>query len=214
MSLVVSSHPIVRVALSRLRNKYTTHEEFRRELHRMTQVLAAEAVSYLTTSICDVQTPLADAVGYELSGQQALIPIMRAGSGMLSAFLGFLPNAYVWHMSMSRNEQTLQPEFHGSKVPEKIPWNVDTCFVLDPMLATGGSACLAIEHLKRAGATNGLARRIIFVGILGAPEGAERLQKAHPDVPIFIGAMDERLNEHGYIMPGLGDAGDRLFPTM
>ncbi|MCX6714959.1 MAG: uracil phosphoribosyltransferase [Candidatus Uhrbacteria bacterium] len=214
MSLTVSKHPIVRIALSHLRNKDTTPEVFRRELHRLSQVLAVEATSYLTTSVDTVQTPLAETDGYELSGQQALIPIMRAGSGMLSAFLGFLPNAYVWHMSMSRNEKTLEPEFHGSKVPAKIAWNIDTCFILDPMLATGGSACLAIEHLKRAGATDGLARRIIFVGILGAPEGAERLMKAHPDVPIFIGAMDDRLNEHGYIMPGLGDAGDRLFPTV
>ncbi|OGL62308.1 uracil phosphoribosyltransferase [Candidatus Uhrbacteria bacterium RIFCSPHIGHO2_02_FULL_47_44] len=208
MSITVSQHPIVRTALTHLRDKKTTPEVFRRELHRLSQVLAVDATQHLVIDGYSVQTPLAKAPGFELSGQQALIPIMRAGSGMLAAFLGFLPNAYVWHMTMSRNEETLEPEFHGSKVPAKIAPNIDTCFILDPMLATGGSACLAIDYVKKAG-----AERIVFVGVLGAPEGAARLQNAHPDVPIIIGAMDERLNEHGYIMPGLGDAGDRLFPT-
>jgi uracil phosphoribosyltransferase len=192
-----------------LRNKETTPEVFRRELERLSQILAVDATKNLMTTVEDVQTPLMSTVGFSVQRQQALVPIMRAGSGMLSAFLGFLPNAYVWHMSMSRNEKTLVPEFHGSKVPEKIPSSIETCFILDPMLATGGSAVLAVDHVKRAG-----ARNIVFVGVLGAPEGAERLMREHPDVPIIIGAMDVRLNEHGYIMPGLGDAGDRLFPTV
>lgn len=209
MSLRVSSHPLVRVALTQLRNIETTPEVFRRELHRLSKILAADATSFLETTSESVETPLEFTTGYRVSGQQALVPIMRAGSGMLPAFLDLLPNAYVWHMSMSRNEKTLLPEFHGSKVPKAIPTSVETCFVLDPMLATGGSAALAIDHLKRAG-----ARKIVFVGILGAPEGADRLLGSHPDVPIIIGAMDERLNEHGYILPGLGDAGDRLFPTV
>lgn len=209
MSLVVSSHPLVRVALTLLRDKETTPEVFRRELERLSQILAVDATKYLMTTVDDVETPLATTVGYAVQGQQALVPIMRAGSGMLAAFLGFLPNAYVWHMSMSRNEKTLKPKFNSSKVPKKIPSSIETCFILDPMLATGGSAVLAVNRVKRAG-----ARNIVFVGVLGAPEGAERLQKAHPDVPIIIGAMDDHLNEHGYIVPGLGDAGDRLFPTV
>lgn len=209
MSLTVSGHPVARVALSHLRDRDTSSEVFRREMHRLSLILAVDTMRYLTTTPTDVDTPLAKTIGYRLTGQQALVPIMRAGSGMLSAFLEFLPGAIIWHMFMSRNEKTLQPEFHGSKVPERIPESIQNVFVLDPMLATGGSAACAIDVLKRAGAKN-----IVFVGILGAPEGADRLLREHPDVPIIVGAMDEHLNDVGYILPGLGDAGDRLFPTV
>lgn len=208
MSLTVSEHPIVRVALTRLRNKETSSVVFRRELHRLSQVLAVEATQNLKTHIWSVNTPLELANGFDFSERCAFIPIMRAGSGMLNAFLDLVPNALIWHMFMSRNEQTLQPEFHGCKVPTNILEHI-VCFVLDPMLATGGSACCAIDVLKKSGAKN-----IVFVGVLGVPEGADKLMREHPDVPILIGAMDEHLNEHGYILPGLGDAGDRLFPTV
>lgn len=209
MPLTISEHPIVRVALSHLRDKDTSSEVFRSEMHRLSLILAVDTMRYLKTTPVDVETPLAKTTGYHLTGQQALVPIMRAGSGMLPAFLDFLPGAIIWHMFMSRNEKTLEPEFHGSKVPEKLPSSIHNVFILDPMLATGGSACLAIDVLKRAGAKN-----IVFVGVLGAPEGVDRLTREHPDVPIIIGAVDERLNDVGYILPGLGDAGDRLFPTV
>lgn len=210
MSLTISQHPLGRVALTLLRNKDTLPGEvYQRELHRLSLVLAVDTLRYLSTTPMDVETPLATTTGYRLMGQQALVPIMRAGSGMLPAFLNFLPSAIIWHMFMSRNEETLLPEFHGSKVPKHIPASIQNVFILDPMLATGGSACYAIKVLKNSGAKN-----IVFVGVLGAPEGADKLQREHPDVPIIIGAMDDRLNEHGYIVPGLGDAGDRLFPTV
>lgn len=210
MSLTVSGHPIGRVALTLLRNKHTVSgEAIHREMNRLSLILAVDTLRYLKTIPIDVETPLATTTGYQLSGQQALVPIMRAGSGMLPAFLNFLPGAIIWHMFMSRNEKTLQPEFHGSKVPKQIPTSIQNVFILDPMLATGGSASCAIDVLKQSG-----ARNIVFVGILGAPEGVDLLTRNHPDVPIIIGAMDARLNEVGYIVPGLGDAGDRLFPTV
>ena len=209
MSVTILDHPIAHDAIRRLRDKSTSVADFRAQLHRLSLILATEATSDLGRRSVRVSTPLADTEGHKLANQHALIPVMRAGHGMLDAFLAYLPGALVWHLSMSRShEPPFDPIFTDSKVPEEITGPVGTCFLLDPMLATAGSACFAVQHLKDSGAS-----RIVFVGVLGCWQGVERLQEEHPDVNIVIGAVDEVLNEHAYIVPGLGDAGDRLYPT-
>jgi len=209
VSVTVIMHPVARDAMARLRNEYTLAPEFRRQLHRLSLLLANRATLELPTTSCDVSTPLASTKCQAMDDLYALVPVMRAGNGMLDAFLTFLPNALVWHLSMSRmHEDPFDPILTDSKVPDAIPGSVHTCFVLDPMLATAGSACFTVQHLKDRG-----AKRIVFVGVLGCTQGIARLQSEHPDVDIVIGAVDPRLNEMAYIVPGLGDAGDRLYPT-
>ncbi len=210
MSLTILDHPIAADAMSHLRERDTPVAEFRRQLHRLSLLLAIEATSQLPTMGSAVTTPLAPTTGQIIDDQHALVPVMRAGHGMLEAMLTYLPSALVWHLSMSRSHSApFNPIFTDSKVPEQIPKGVHTTFILDPMLATAGSACFAIDHLKQRGATH-----IVFIGVLGCVQGTKRLRAEHPDVPIVLGAVDKILNENAYIVPGLGDAGDRLYPTL
>jgi uracil phosphoribosyltransferase len=168
--------------------------------------LAYESTLDLATKPIDVQTPLAIARGAELLEKIGLVPILRAGLGMVEGVWELMPSAEVWHIGLYRDEKTLKPVQYYNKLP--IEPRVSVCLILDPMLATGGSAVATVDILKRWG-----VRKIKFVGLIGAPEGISALHKAHPDVPIHLAAIDERLNEHGYILPGLGDAGDRQFGT-
>ena len=209
MGIMILDHPVAKDALSKLRDKSTPPVDFRREMCRLSSLLAFEATRHLNTIETSVETPLAISSTQIIAKRHALVPIMRAGDGMLETFHTLLPNALIWHMYVSRNEETFEPHCHGSKVPKRIPLDIGTCFLLDPMLATGGSASFAISHLKNAG-----AKHILMVGVLGAPEGADRLEHDHPDVHIILAAMDLCLNEKAYIVPGLGDAGDRQYPVV
>ena len=206
MALHVSRHPLVRHKLTLLRDRETGTQHFRAAVLELTRLILYEATTDLPTEACPVVTPVGPAQGETLSVRIGLVPILRAGLGMVEAALELLPNAQVWHLGLYRDERTLQPVTYYNKLPGAA--TVDVSLLLDPMLATGGSAVAAADILKRWGAS-----RIIYAGLIAAPEGVERLSAAHPDVPIHVAALDERLNEHGYIVPGLGDAGDRQFGT-
>lgn len=201
-------HAVAFDALARLRDQLTPPYIFRHELRRLSMVLAVEATRRLATQHGTVDTPLATAEVDRLYLPNALIPIMRAGAGMLEAFQLFMPNARVWHVSLARCEETFIPKFMGSKVPSGISEDIGMCFILDPMLATGGTACWTICALKEAG-----AQSITLVNVLAAPEGIARVECEHPDIQILLAACDSYLNERAYIVPGLGDAGDRQFPV-
>lgn len=210
MSLTVLNHPLAALSITRLRDKNTSSAGVVREVHKLSMMLAYEATRDLLTDICDVETPLGVRVlGRHVSVKHSLIPIMRAGDGMRPAFQSLFPNAHVWHMFMSRDEETLKPNFRGSKVQADVLPLIETNFILDPMLATGGSASLAIDLLKQGG-----ARNIVFIGLFSAIEGESFLQERHPDVPLFIADAGDTLNERGYLRKGPGDMGDRLFGTV
>jgi len=202
----ISSHPLVHHKMALMRDPRTDPKKFRELLREVAVLIVYEATADLATEEVPVTTPLAQTKGRRLSERVGLVPILRAGLGMVEGIWNLMPNTEVWHIGLSRDEETLQPVEYYSRLPGGSA--VDVCLILDPMLATGGSAVAAVDILKRWE-----ARRIKFVGVLGAPEGVRRLSTAHPDVPIYLAAMDERLNENGYILPGLGDAGDRLFGT-
>jgi uracil phosphoribosyltransferase len=201
-----SQHPLVAHKLVRLRDKTTNSRKFRELVREIAALLTYEATTDLQTVPRQVETPLAPFEGQELKANIGLVPILRAGLGMVEGIWELMPSAEVWHIGLYRDERTLKPVEYYNKLP--IEPTVSVCLILDPMLATGGSAVATVDILKRWGVTN-----IKFVGILAAPEGIAALQEAHPDVPIHIGAIDEHLNENGYIVPGLGDAGDRQFGT-
>lgn len=201
-----SPHPLVAHKLSLLRNVDTNPKQFRELIREMAALLTYEATADLLTTPVAVQTPLAPAQGLMLKEAIGLVPILRAGLGMVEGVWALLPNAEVWHIGLYRDERTLKPVEYYNKLP--VEPTVSVCLILDPMLATGGSAVATVDILKRWG-----VRRIKFVGILAAPEGIQLMQKHHPEVPIHLAAIDERLNENGYILPGLGDAGDRQFGT-
>jgi uracil phosphoribosyltransferase len=201
-----SKHPLVAHKLSRLREKGTDSKKFRELIREISALLTYEATADLLTTTRKIETPLQLTQGLELKERVGLIPILRAGLGMVEGAWELLPSAEVWHIGLYRDERTLQPVQYYNKLP--IAPTVQVCLILDPMLATGGSAVATVDILKRWGAT-----KIKFVGILAAPEGINKLQASHPDVPIYIAAIDDHLNEHGYILPGLGDAGDRQFGT-
>lgn len=202
----VSQHPLVRHKLTMLRDARTTHRAFRELVYELALLLCYEATLDLQLSDHTVQTPLGKAQGYLAQEEIGLVPILRAGLGMVDGMLELLPNVQVWHIGLYRDEETLRPVQYYNKLPDEA--TVQVCLVLDPMLATGGSAVATVDILKVWG-----AKRIKFVGLLAAPEGIERLAKAHPDVPIHVAAVDEKLNDIGFIVPGLGDAGDRQFGT-
>jgi uracil phosphoribosyltransferase len=202
----VSRHPLVQTKLTLLRNQQTNSKIFRELVGEISQFLMYEATSDLPLRPATVQTPLAPYAGHELQAQIGLIPILRAGLGMVDPILDMIPTAHVWHLGLYRDHETLQPVSYYNKLPPQV--DVDICLVLDPMLATGGSASAAITVLKRWGVT-----RIKFLGLIAAPEGVALLQNEHPDVDLHLAAIDERLNDIGYIVPGLGDAGDRQFGT-
>lgn len=206
MPVFISSHPLVQHKLALLRNVETGPKKFRELVRELAVLLIYEATTDLALEPVAVQTPMALAEGRKLAEKVGLVPILRAGLGMVEGAWQMLPGAEVWHIGLSRDERTLQPVEYYSRLP--VSPTVDVCLVLDPMLATGGSAVAAVDILKRWG-----ARRIKFVGLIGARQGVERLSQAHPDVPIHLAAMDEELNSAGYIVPGLGDAGDRMFGT-
>jgi len=202
----ISPHPLVQHKLTLLRDHGTDPKLFRELLREIAVLLAYEATTDLATEEVMVMTPLGQARGRRLRERVGLVPILRAGLGMVEGIWNMMPNTEVWHIGLFRDEQTLEPVEYYSRLP--VSPTVDVCLILDPMLATGGSGAAAIDMLKNWG-----ARRIKFVGVIAAPEGVRRLTTTHPDVPLYLAAVDERLNEAGYIVPGLGDAGDRLFGT-
>jgi uracil phosphoribosyltransferase len=201
-----SPHPLVAHKLALLRDKNTEPKKFRELIREISALLAYEATSDLVLTPLTIDTPLSTTVGNILSEKIGLVPILRSGLGMVEGIWSLMPSAEVWHIGLYRDEVTLKPVSYYNKLP--IEPTVSLCLILDPMLATGGSAVATVDILKRWG-----VRKIKFVGILAAPQGIENLQTHHPDVPIHIAGIDETLNEHGYIMPGLGDAGDRQFGT-
>jgi uracil phosphoribosyltransferase len=201
-----SQHPLVKHKLTLMRDKNTKPKKFRQLIREISMLLCYEATIDLNTTDITVESPMGTAQGVELVDKVGLIPVLRAGLGMVDGIWEMMPGAEVWHIGLYRDEQTLKPVSYYNKLPT-LP-TVQVCLVLDPMLATGGSAVATVDLLKKWG-----ARRIKFVGILAAPEGIARLQGAHPDVAIHIAHIDSHLNEIGYIVPGLGDAGDRQFGT-
>lgn len=205
-NLHVSTHPLALHKLSILRNQKTEPKKFREVVRELGHMLILDATADLPLNEEPITTPMGATIGHKLADHIGLIPILRAGLGMVEGALDMLPSAEVWHIGLYRDERTLRPVEYYNKLP--INPTVQVCIVLDPMLATGGSAAATVDILKRWG-----AQRIKFVGLIGAPEGVKRLSGAHPDVPIYLAALDERLNDIGYIVPGLGDAGDRQFGT-
>ncbi len=205
-NVYISNHPLVKHKLSLLRRKTTEPKKFRELVRELGGLLAYEATSDLEVVPVEVETPLSLTTCHELKEKIGLVPILRAGLGMVEGIWELLPQAEVWHIGLYRDERTLKPVEYYNKLP--VAPTVSMCLILDPMLATGGSAIATVDVLKRWGAVN-----IKFVGLIGSPEGIAALQKAHPDVPIHLAAVDDHLNEHGYIIPGLGDAGDRQFGT-
>jgi uracil phosphoribosyltransferase len=201
-----SEHPLVKHKLTILRDKSTEPRKFRELVREISALLTYEATRDLEAGAREVETPMGKAVGSAMKENLGLVPILRAGLGMVDGVWDLLPDAQVWHIGLYRDEETLQPVQYYNKLPT-LP-TVGTCLVLDPMLATGGSATATVGILKEWG-----VKKIKYMGILGAPEGIAHLSKNHPDVPIYLGAIDERLNDIGYIVPGLGDAGDRQFGT-
>lgn len=202
----VSQHPLVLHKLTALRDVNTDHRSFRELVRELALLLCYEATQDLHLSPKSVTTPMGEAEGYKVEEAIGLVPILRAGLGLVEGVMELLPTVQVWHIGLYRDEKTLRPVEYYNKLPTEP--TVQVCLVLDPMLATGGSAVATVDILKRWG-----VRSIRFLGLIAAPEGIERLTTAHPDVPIHIAAVDERLNDIGFIVPGLGDAGDRQFGT-
>ncbi|CAD0136270.1 MULTISPECIES: uracil phosphoribosyltransferase [Streptococcus] len=203
----VISHPLIQHKLSILRREDTSTKDFRELVNEIAMLMGYEVSRDLPLEEVEIQTPIIKTVQKQLSGKKlAIIPILRAGIGMVDGFLSLVPAAKVGHIGIYRDEETLEPVEYLVKLPEDIDQR--QIFVMDPMLATGGSAILAVDSLKKRGAAN-----IKFVCLVAAPEGVKKLQDAHPDIDIYTASLDERLNENGYIVPGLGDAGDRLFGT-
>ena len=201
-----SQHPLVKHKLSRLRDKNTEPKKFRELVREIAALLAYEATADLAVMPRELETPLARVTGAELREKIGLVPILRAGLGMVEGVWSLMPSAEVWHIGLYRDEHTLKPVEYYNKLPTEP--RVSVCLILDPMLATGGSATATAEVLKRWG-----VKKIKFVGLIAAPEGIEAMQEQHPDIDIHLAAIDERLNEKAYIVPGLGDAGDRQFGT-
>lgn len=206
MAVFESSHPLVKHKLTILRNKITKPKKFRELIREISILLAYETTQDLTLEPAEVETPMGQATGALMHEQIGLVPILRAGLGMVEGVWEMMPSSEVWHIGLFRDERTLQPVQYYNKLP--VSPRVQLCIVLDPMLATGGSAVATVDILKKWG-----AKRVKYMGIIAAPEGIKAMQDAHPDVDLHLGVIDERLNEIGYIVPGLGDAGDRQFGT-
>ena len=201
-----SNHPLVLHKLSRLRDKDTQPKKFRELVREIAALLAYEATADLATSTRELETPLEKMTGQELKEKIGLVPILRAGLGKVEGIWGLMPSAEVWHIGLYRDEDTLRPVEYYNKLPTEP--TVSVCLILDPMLATGGSATATADVLKRWG-----VKKIKFVGLIAAPEGIKAMQDQHPDIDIHIAAIDSHLNDKAYIVPGLGDAGDRQFGT-
>lgn len=207
MPVHLVDHPLVHDALASLRNKHTAPERFRRAATRISILLAAEALRDISTTLITVETPLGPAGGSTIGPEVVVVPVLRAGLGMLDAVLDLVPNARVGHIGLQRDEMTAVASQYYSKLPSSL----ETAYVMmiDPMLATGGSAVAALDLLRRAG-----ARSIRIICIVAAPEGIALVERHHPNVAIYTPAVDQGLNEHKYIVPGLGDFGDRLYGTI
>lgn len=205
-NVFASPHPLVAHKLSLLRDKDTEPKKFRELVREIAALLAYEATFDLALQPKAVQTPLTITECHELQEKIGLVPILRAGLGMVEGLWELVPSAEIWHIGLYRDERTLKPVQYYNKLP--VEPTVSVCLILDPMLATGGSAVATVDILKRWG-----VKKIKFVGLIGAPEGIRLMQEQHPDVPIYLAAIDDHLNERGYIVPGLGDAGDRQFGT-
>jgi len=205
-NVFASPHPLVAHKLTKLRDRTTEPKKFRELIREIAGLIVYEATLDLATVPTTVMTPLAEARGVQLREKIGLVPILRAGLGIVEGVWDLMPTAEVWHIGLYRDERTLKPVEYYNKLP--VEPTVSVCLVLDPMLATGGSAVAAIDILKRWGVA-----KIKFVGLIAAPEGIKNLSSHHPDVPIHVAAIDSHLNEIGYIVPGLGDAGDRQFGT-
>lgn len=207
MGVTELNHPLVAHKLAILRDKNTGTKEFREIIGELSTILCYEALKDAKTDEAQIETPLCQMKAYKLNEDNyAFIPILRAGTGMLEGLIKIMPNAKIGHIGMYRNEETLKPVKYYYKTPKDL--DKREVIVLDPMLATGGSGIDAITMLKEDGAT-----KLKFLCIIAAPEGIKKMQEIHPDVPIYCAAIDEHLNENGYIVPGLGDAGDRIFGT-
>ena len=203
----IMDHPLIHHKLAVLRNKETPVKEFRELVNEISGLMCYEATRNLPLMEVDVETPIAVAKCKMLAGKKlAIVPILRAGLGMVDALVDLIPSAKIGHIGLYRDPETHEPVEYYCKLPEDVGNRVT--FVVDPMLATGGSAVAAIDFLKKHG-----CRNIIMMNIIGCPEGIKRVQEAHPDVEMYLAACDERLNDHAYIVPGLGDAGDRIFGT-
>ena len=202
----IMDHPLILHKLALIRNKDTGVKEFRETISEIATLLCYDAARNLRTKEVLVETPLTTAKCHVLADSVAIVPILRAGLGMVDGILTLIPNAKVGHIGLYRDPETKQPVEYYCKLPDHIEER--EVFIVDPMLATGGSAIAAVQFLKNYG-----ARKINFLCIIAAPEGLDALHKAHPDVDIFCASLDEKLNDHAYILPGLGDAGDRIFGT-
>lgn len=202
--LHVLDHSLADHAIKTLRDKDASPEQFRSAILRLTMLLTVQATQRLPLRNQTVETPLTEAKAKVLDCRVGIVPILRAGLCMVDPLLHLLPEAEVWHLGFYRDEQTLEPITYYQKLPPNAP--VDVAYVLDPMLATGGSACAALDVVKNWGVTD-----ISFLGMLAAPEGIQAVQEQHPDVPLYLACVDDYLNQQGYIVPGLGDAGDRAF---
>ena len=204
--LVIFNHPLIHHKLALIRDENTGTKDFRQTVSEIGMLMAYEVTRDLPTKKVKVKTPVADAEAYVLEKSVVVVPILRAGLGMVDGITALIPTAKVGHIGGYRDEETLEPHEYYAKFPNIIKNAV--VFVVDPMLATGGSVKHAIDVLKARG-----AKTISYMGLVGAPEGVKKIQEAHPDVDIYLAALDEKLNEKGYIVPGLGDCGDRLFGT-
>ena len=202
----ILQHPLVDCHLTTLRDKSTTSAEFRQSVRRLSMLLAYAATEDLSVTERPIETPLQKMVGQQLFHRIGQIPILRAGIGMVEPMLDLIPGSEVWHLGFYRDEETAQPVHYYSKLPESSP--VDVAFILDPMLATGGSAAMACQTMKDWG-----VKRIKMLSIIAAPEGIERMQSEFPEIEILTCVVDQQLNDSKFIVPGLGDAGDRIFNT-
>ncbi len=205
-NLSLITHPLIQRDISLLRDRRTPGDKFRQTLSRIAALMAYEVTQDLSLERYPLSTPLERTKGYRLSVDIVLVPVLRAGLGMVEGFLNFLPEAKVGHVGLYRDEETLKPVDYYSKFPKTLKTSL--VFLLDPMLATGGSASAAVAFMKEKKAT-----KIRMVCLVAVPEGVRRLRRDHPDVPIYAAVLDRRLNQKGYILPGLGDAGDRIFGT-
>ena len=204
---IILDHPLITHKLSWMRNEKTGHKEFRENLDEIASLMAYEICRDLPTKDVDIKTPCGIAHTKQLAAEVVLVPILRAGMGLVDGILDLIPTAKVGFIGLYRSHKTLQPVEYFAKFPDKDLEN-GVIMVLDPMLATGGSAIAAVDMIKKRGAKN-----IKMVCLVGAPEGVEAFEKAHPDVDLYLAALDDHLNEVGYIVPGLGDAGDRIYGT-
>jgi len=206
-NLLIVEHPLIKRDVTILRDKNTDSETFRAALQRVSNILAAEISKDFSLTKIDVETPLEITEGCKLTNEVILVPVLRAGLGMVNGFLQIIPEAKVGHIGLQRNEETLKPVEYYYKVPKNL--DAAEVVMLDPMLATGGSASEALSYLKKRG-----AKKLFFACLVAAPEGVKKLFSEHSDVKIFAAAYDRELNSKGYILPGLGDAGDRTFGTL